>query len=476
MDIEKILTPDGILTPNKVCQILNNGLVKDYPKITKHDKVFGGKITNGTITKHSTTLTYNAVTDIAIDQTHVLHVYTDVQTTKTYAVIMTISGDVVTVGTPVQLPKYMTQLVLYEVASGKYALIGHYSNTTHMVTINVDLSTYAISVINETQLVSVTTTLITKNALCKISTYDFVVSCGNNYGTIIYFTYNSTFTSVTINTTLAIETDVTLNQGNCFHMGNGVVLLVYVGWYNSTYYLTYKLYAISGGAMTVKKARVYLGNTTYGFNNLQMVMVGSNIFFTYITNTYMSVTGGLLKYDGDVTCTITSKTLFWYSSPSNVVNWMEVQKLNERTLFVLAGFYANSVKACTITITGDLMQVNSLTNVLAYQFAYYSLARCKYDSGKLLMSGIDGSALMYYGVLNIDEILQNETRDGKPIGIAKDSSGSVFIKGIYKGLSGLTIGANYYYDVNGVISMDNTGIYLGFAIAENKLYIHGLLT
>lgn len=60
---------------------------------------------------------------------------------------------------------------------------------------------------------------------------------------------------------------------------------------------------------------------------------------------------------------------------------------------------------------------------------------------------------------------------GKSLGIAQDNSGNVLLKGVSKVHSGLILGTKYYFDTNGVISTNNTGIFLGVALSSTDLYV-----
>lgn len=60
---------------------------------------------------------------------------------------------------------------------------------------------------------------------------------------------------------------------------------------------------------------------------------------------------------------------------------------------------------------------------------------------------------------------------GKPLGISQNTTGTVMLKGISKGHSNLTVGAKYYYDINGTISTANSGTFIGVAISTTELYI-----
>jgi hypothetical protein len=60
---------------------------------------------------------------------------------------------------------------------------------------------------------------------------------------------------------------------------------------------------------------------------------------------------------------------------------------------------------------------------------------------------------------------------GKTLGISQNSDGAVMLKGVSKCHSGLTIGAFYYYNTNGVISTDSNGTFIGIAISDTNLYM-----
>jgi hypothetical protein len=60
---------------------------------------------------------------------------------------------------------------------------------------------------------------------------------------------------------------------------------------------------------------------------------------------------------------------------------------------------------------------------------------------------------------------------GKALGIAQDSVGTIMLKGLSQGHVGLTVGANYYYDTNGIIST-NIGTYIGTSLSPTEIFMN----
>ena len=60
---------------------------------------------------------------------------------------------------------------------------------------------------------------------------------------------------------------------------------------------------------------------------------------------------------------------------------------------------------------------------------------------------------------------------GKAFGIAQNSMGTVMLKGISNIHTGLKTGEKYYFNVNGILSADSIGTFVGVAISDAEIYI-----
>lgn len=436
MYVKRTYAVETTLTAQKVCQLLNDGNVNDLPLITS----VNAGATPTALNSSATTF----VSAVAMDATHVIVTY--LATSIPYAVALSISGTTISAGTPIQVDSGGSSVGVVKIDS------------THALTMNRNSSNAAI---NPTIVTLSGTTTLTKVSSGAIDTsgsdtYSFALLDATHVLLMYGYEYTSALTingtSVTHGTNVLVSS--TMNYPSLSMLDATHALLTYTG---TSGYLYGTVLTVTGGTTVSVGPLTQL--STVATQYISSVPIdATHVLVTYLNSSNNFMYSVVLTVNGTVITTNTLTPINSASTTSSSITKMDATH-------VLVSYISGGFMWCVLlTIIGTGITVGNpikLPNINPQNISISML-----DATHVAVSYRDN--ITFY--LNCSILVYNPTI-GKIIGIAQDSIGNVMLKGVSKGHVGLTVGANYYYDINGVLSINPTGTYIGTAISTTEILI-----
>ncbi|UYO61790.1 hypothetical protein LNN31_13495 [Acetobacterium wieringae] len=472
-DVKRKYNVETTLTAQKVCQLIDDGKINDLPIINAHDTILaGGDISLGTFINGPNGYVSRS-TSIALDESRVFLHYIDATTPYyNYAVILNISGETITMGTPVLLfseTSVMATAVpasLILVESDKVLLV-YANNSSDELARIIDTHNSVITVGSSTTISTGSSSgffnscslvvLDTSRVLCSYSysayrSYSIVLSISG-----MSVIKNTNATEIFSNTAVGNMAGVKVDDNK--------VLLAFTWGSNATYAL---VATISGTTITIGSASSIESGASGGVSGIGMVALSSTsvIVFYAPSSSSSFLCYKILTING--TAITQSAKVVVNSVVSN-----RIRSTGTNTLGIIIVSYLSSANlpyALSISVVGSTVTVYNTVQVSGVTASVNSV---NYIGDNHTFIGYDDSTnSILRGVIISSTIgVPAELRQGKVIGVSLDTVGNVQLKGKCKALTGLTPGSKYYFDANGVISTTATGTFLGVALSATELSI-----
>lgn len=449
MDIKRTYEIESTLTAQKVCQLINNGKINDLPLKIPHAEAVGSPID----VTNSLKMNYDIYAEF-IDSTRVLILYDTYSGYNFFAVVATISGTSITLGTPVMI----------ESASYSSSKCAKLLDSTHMI-----ISYYNGSGntgIRSAVLVITDTTIIVGNIITVAGTSTYGVpniSIIDSTRALITFTGGST---------TDIEAVVLSVAGTTITIGTKVVVFPNRSTYQQIVVLNQNLAVLSFVATNQTNEicciPIFINNTT--------LTVGSYYYSSDTGCTWQAID----KIDQNrafITYTIGS------TMKAYIVNMAGTSLFTTRVVEIGSGF--TSFLRVRVLSLNLILILYRTSNYVGYFIMEYSNSLDKIDvyptiilTDYALSQTLNMCANLNNLFIAFDSLQIGNTRvarllcdTGKILGVSQNSTGSVILKGISRSHIGLITGSKYYFDSDGIIGTDNTGTFLGVAISDTEIFI-----
>ena len=441
------------LTAAQVCQLINNGQVNNLP-IQIPGLAAGSSVAPNSVVAINTSATQ-------LTSTSVLVSYRNNTTTYLNAVVLIVSGTTITTGTAIQLNSVITGYNSAVTLSPTSVFLA-YEDATDAALYGVVLT------ISGTTIVSGALTLINNSSaplgvyavmLSSTSVLVFMSTSAVNYAYAVVVTITgSTFVSGTFTNVYAVLSSSTVAVA----LSPTSVLVAYQNGSSTNNYLYAGILTLSG----TNNATIASGTNTpiNAFNSLMITctaLSSTSVLIAYQNNTNSN-------YLNAIVVTIAGSTI---TPGSNIVlnavgsHYTFALTLSSTSAIVVYEPYGGTgyLTAMILGVSGTTITTGTVSAINSVVSTYVSAALL--SSNSILVTYTNGTST-YLNAVAIN------TLTNKPLGVALNTTGTVQLQGIVHGIfSSLVPGCNYYFDVNGAITTNSAGTYLGVALNPTDLLI-----
>lgn len=485
-DTIRVYETESPISVQKVCQMINDGRIKDFPLLTPHDDYYGQTSTlsevlqlnsdfNNRLTFYTLVLsdgrlllTYNIgdtfyATYITIDGTTITFgqklslafeaslqsvvpyyiaddrimvsycVYKS-STYYQYVAIILISSGVMALGTPKEIAYYLNYPMVFLNSAKTHAYVLYWVNNSNLYVISFSISAITLTQITPaTQISSGVDTFVGR----MINDNFLLISYKNGSDQNNYvqdLSLNNGYVNIGNSVPTGIPASSDSNICGEFFLDDDTILQIGMYYYSGSYRVAARVLKLDFKkripvilVLDWQYSTTLLGpgshRKAFKINSQQAQLV----YETYIASPE-------------------SRTLSYV-----MINYDKVA--NTITFGNRVELYANAVRSINIIDMGapKPSPIFYIKNISPY-----------YTFQQFLSNQI---------------VTNKELRSGKAVGLVSDASGSVFLKGIYKGFANLEVGKKYYFDnTTGAISTTSAGgTFLGIALSTNELKIPDII-
>lgn len=484
-DLVRLYEMDSAITANNVCQIINDGKIKDLPLLTPHDDVYGTTVTMTDALQLPDNFNNRMMLD-ALKLSDGRFLLNYLYSSTLYCIYVTISGTTMTIGITMTLAldTGTNQIKLYYVADNRLMLsYCCYQSSTYYQRISAILisadNIMALGTYKELAYYSGLPIIVMNDA--KTYIYAFYIVNNNS----VYVTTFS-LSSITL-TQVVASTQVASNTASIYEIkkisDSQVLIMLYYSGDSSFYTQEVNLY---NGQINI---RDWVKNSitpqtpvvTIWLDNITCMQIYSK----YVSGTYYFMVRVLqLVLNSRIPIKLLCETQFTSAVTVFYSDLVKGYKLNSKQVQIVYESYVStpSYALCYVVLTYDDVNnvVTAGTKVVIYENQVNSIFLLNMTAPvpcPLFYIKNLSPYNMFLRFLTNAITSPKETRLGKALGIASNNAGAVFLKGVYKGFTNLEIGKKYYFNnATGVVStISNNGTFLGVALNTNELLINETL-